>query len=69
VIKTLNHAIDVQIVRVDNGKRGYAHAVRRFMKRSSGDWYGYNELKQQLPANQINPEPIEDNSNGTLQPS
>lgn len=66
MIKNFTQAFLVQSTRACEGKRGIARAVRRFMKRSSGDWYGYNELKQRLPANPIIPEPKEVIINGTI---
>lgn len=55
MVKDLQHAQNIQFARVAQGKKGFAHAVRRWMKSKSKrlqgggfDWYAYNELKQKL---------------------
>tara|TARA_R110000744_G_scaffold352095_1_gene458127 strand:+ start:9262 stop:9471 length:210 start_codon:yes stop_codon:yes gene_type:complete len=54
MIKSLEQAKAVQVRRVKRGKKGIARAVRKYIvaqslnSRGNFEWYGYNELKQEL---------------------
>lgn len=63
MVTSLEQAAAIQQRRVEAGKKGHAHAVRRYfrriaMKTPSGapDWYGVNDLKQSVPY--IDPHPL-----------
>ena len=56
MIKSMEQAVAVQQRRVEAGKKGHAHAVRRYFHRIAKDWYGVNELKQSVPY--IDPFPL-----------
>lgn len=68
----MEQALDIQSLRVAQGKRGYARNVRRFLKKRHTDasgnfsWHGYNESKQDLPHLAIIPEPEPPEPNGNV---
>lgn len=56
MITSMEQAVAVQTRRVKAGKKGHAHAVRRYFHRilrspvtGKSNWYGVNELKQSVP--------------------
>ena len=64
-VTSMQQATAIQKRRVEAGKKGHAHAVRRFFRKESinshtgkMDWYAYNELKQSVPY--IDPFPLEE---------
>lgn len=72
MIKSMEQALDIQSLRVAQGKRGYSRNVRRFLKKRHTDakgnfsWHGYNESKQLLPHLAIIPEPEPPEPNGNV---
>lgn len=59
MITSLEQAVAVQARRVKAGKKGHAHAVRRYFHKLAKDWYGVNELKQSVPF--IDSHPLREN--------
>jgi hypothetical protein len=56
MVTSMQQATRIQQKRVEDGKQGFAHAVRRYFKRISKDpktgkvdWYATNELKLKVP--------------------
>jgi hypothetical protein len=59
MITSMKQAVAVQQRRVAAGRKGHAHAVRRYFHKIAKDWYGVNELKQSVPY--IDSHPLREN--------